>query len=92
MPKAFDFSNPPFDRLTPGEAEKLRESLDIVYFRPGEAIIVKDMPANALYVVIKGTLEERDEAGLHALLGPKDTFDSRALVHDKSGHGFVAHE
>jgi CBS domain-containing protein len=92
MPKAFDISNPPFDRLTPSEAEKLRGSLDIVYFRPGETIIAKGAMANALYVVIKGTVEERDEADLLALLGPKDTFDSRALVHDKSEHGFLARE
>src|SRR5262249_30600504 len=92
MPKAFDISNPPFDRLTPNEAETLRGSLDIAYFRPGEAIIARDASANALYVVIKGTVEERDEASLLALLGPKDTFDSRALVHDKSGHGFFARD
>jgi CBS domain-containing protein len=92
MPRAFDISNPPFDRLTPDEAEKLRESLDIVYFRPGETIIAKGALADALYVVIKGTVEERNEADLLALLGPKDTFDSRALVHDKSGHGFIARE
>ena len=92
MPKAFDISNPPFDRLTPSEAETLRSSLDIAYFRPGEAIIARDALASALYVVIKGTIEERDEAGLLALLGPKDTFDSRALVQDRSGHGFIARD
>jgi CBS domain-containing protein len=92
MPKAFDISNPPFDRLTPDEAETLRASLDIAYFRPGEAIIAKDAFANALFVVIKGTVEERDHADLLALLGPKDSFDSRALVHGKSGHGFFARE
>src|SRR5262252_7336278 len=92
MPKAFDITNPPFDRLTPNEAETLRASLDIAYFRPGEAIIAKDAIASAFYVVIKGTVEERDDADLLALLGPKDTFDSRALVHDKSGHGFLARE
>jgi CBS domain-containing protein len=92
MPKAFDISNPPFDRLTPSEAETLRSSLDIAYFRPGEAIIARDALASALYVVIKGTIEERDEAGLLALLGPKDTFDCRALVQDRSGHGFIARD
>lgn len=92
MPKAFDASNPPFDRLTPGEAETLRASLDIAYFRPGEAIVGRDAPADALYVVIKGTVEERSEADLLALLGPKDTFDSRALVHDQNGHQFLARD
>jgi CBS domain-containing protein len=92
MPKAFDLNNPPFDRLTPNEAETLRASLDIAYFRPNEAIIAQDVLANAFYVVIKGTVEERDEAGLLALLGPKDSFDSRALVYGQGGHAFFARE
>ncbi|MBH5387735.1 putative nucleotidyltransferase substrate binding domain-containing protein [Bradyrhizobium diversitatis] len=92
MPKAFDISNPPFDRLTPNEAETLRAALDIAYFSPGEAIIRRDAPAEALYVVIKGIVEERSEVDLLALLGPKDTFDSRALVHDHNGHRFIARD
>ena len=70
----------------------MRAALDIAYFRPGETIIEQNTPANALYVVIKGTIEERDGSDLLALLGPKDSFDSRALVHGKSGHAFVARE
>lgn len=92
MPKAFDISNPPFDRLTANEAETLRAALDIAYFSPGEAIIRRDAPAEALYVVIKGIVEERSEVDLLALLGPKDTFDSRALVHDHNGHQFFARD
>jgi len=92
MPKAFDAANPPFDRLTTTEVEKLRAALDIDYFRPDEAIIEQDRPADALYIVIKGTIEERDDKDLLALLGPKDSFDSRALVHGRSGHAFVARE
>ena len=92
MPNAFDTSNPPFDRLTPEEAATLRAALDIAYFRPGETVIAQDTPAEALYVVIKGTIEERDDRDLLALLGPKDSFDSRALVHGKSGHAFLARE
>ena len=85
-------TNPPFDRLTSQEVETLRAALDIDYFRPGETIIAQNAPANALFVVIKGTIEERDGSDLLALLGPKDSFDSRALVHGKSGHAFVARE
>jgi CBS domain-containing protein len=92
MPKAFDAANPPFDRLTPTEVETLRAALDIAYFRPEESIIEQNTSADALYVVIKGTIEERDDDDLLALLGPKDSFDSRALVHGKSGHAFVARE
>jgi CBS domain-containing protein len=92
MPNVFDAANAPFDRLTPQEVETLRAVLDIAYFRPGETIIAQNAPAGALFVIIKGTVEERDGGDLLALLGPKDTFDSRALVHGQSGHGFVAHE
>ncbi|HEY4987870.1 MAG TPA: DUF294 nucleotidyltransferase-like domain-containing protein, partial [Bradyrhizobium sp.] len=92
MPNVFDASNPPFDRLTSSEVEKLRAALDVAYFRPGETIIAQHTPANALFVVIKGTIEERDGSDLVALLGPKDSFDSRALVHGKSGHAFLARE
>jgi CBS domain-containing protein len=92
MPKGFDISNPPFDRLTSREAETLRASLDVAYFRPGETIIGTGVLADALYVIIKGTVEERDQADLLALLGNKDTFDSRALVHDQNGHAFLARD
>ena len=92
MPNAFDAANAPFDRLTSQEVETLRAALDIGYFRPGETIIAQNAPASALFVVIKGTVEERDGGDLLALLGPKDSFDSRALVHGKSGHAFVARE
>jgi CBS domain-containing protein len=92
MPNAFDPDNPPFDRLTPQELETLRRALDIGYYRPGETIIVQGMPAEALYIVIKGTVEERAGDELIAWLGPNDTFDSRALVQGQSGHAFTARE
>ena len=92
MPNAFDANNPPFDRLTPQEIETLRRALDIGYFRPGETIIGQGAPADALYTVIKGVVEERAGAEIVALLGPNDSFDSRALVQGQSGHDFLARE
>ncbi len=92
MPNAFDEHNPPFDRLTPQEIETLRRALDIGYFRPGETIIAQGAPAEALYVVIKGVVEEKAGAEIVALLGPNDFFDSRALVQGHSGHDFIARE
>ncbi|WP_409188739.1 putative nucleotidyltransferase substrate binding domain-containing protein [Bradyrhizobium sp. RDM4] len=92
MPNVFDATNPPFDRLTSQEVETLRGVLDIAYFRPEEIIVAQNEPASALFVVIKGTVEERDGSDLLALLGPKDSFDSRALLHGTSGHAFVARE
>jgi len=92
MPNAFDENNPPFDRLTPQEVETLRRTLDIAYFRPGEIIIAQGAPAEALYVVIKGAVEECAGDEIVALLGPNDSFDSRALVQGQSGHAFRARE
>jgi CBS domain-containing protein len=92
MPNAFDENNPPFDRLTAQEIESLRRAVDIGYFRPGETIIAQGAPAEALYVVIKGEVEERAGEEIVAILGPKDSFDSRALVQGQSAHAFLSRE
>ena len=92
MPTGFDTTNPPFDRLTLPEMEELRAALDIAYFHPGEVVVRKGQPAEALFVVIKGTIEGRDGDVLHAMLRAKDSFDSRAVVHGAAGEDFVAAE
>ena len=92
MPNAFDPRNPPFDRLTKPELETLLKALDIGYFRPGDTIIGQNEPADSIFVIIKGLVEERTADEVIAHLGPKDTFDSHALVQGQSRHAFVAHE
>ena len=92
MPKVFDADNPPFDRLTPQQIERLRAAIDIGYFRPGETIIGEGALADQMFVVIKGQVEEREGSELVAMLGPKDSFDARALMHGKSPHAFIARE
>jgi CBS domain-containing protein len=92
MPKAFDANNPPFDRLTPLQMDRLRASLDIGYFRPDEQIIGQGAAADHLVVVIKGQVEERDGTEPITMLGPKDSFDARAIMHGTSPHAFVARE
>ena len=39
MPKAFDFSNPPFDRLRPMEVERVSRLVDVVFFRKGQTVL-----------------------------------------------------
>jgi CBS domain-containing protein len=92
MPSAFDASNPPFDRLTQEEIGELRAALDIAYLRPGEAVLIPGQKAETLCVIIKGSVEVRSGGTLNALLGPKDAFDSRALVHGAAGEDFIAAE
>ena len=92
MPHAFDARNPPFDRLDSAEIDKLRAVLDIGYFAPGETIVAADSPAAFFHVVIKGAVEERTGDVADAVLGPKECFDARALLHSKPGASFVAAE
>jgi CBS domain-containing protein len=92
MPQAFDAHNPPFDRLNHQEIGELRAALDIGYFRPGERIVEHGKHSELLHVVIKGAVEERDGEDLIAVLGPKDSFDARSLVHGTAGAAFVAAE
>jgi CBS domain-containing protein len=92
MTSGFDAQNPPFDRLSQPEIEDLRAAIDIGYFRPGERIIAAGESAEHLHVLIKGSVEERQGDTVLAVLGPKDSFDSRALVHGAAGDDFVAAE
>jgi CBS domain-containing protein len=92
MPQRFDNRNPPFDRLAHDEVNELRAALDIGYFTPGTVIIEREQGSDQLYVIIKGSVEEHDNEGIEGVLGPKDSFDARALVHGASGSRFVAAE
>lgn len=92
MATGFDAQNPPFDRLSQPEAEELRAAADIGYFAPGEVIVARGAAADVLHVVIKGAVEAREGEALQGVLGPRDSFDSRALVHGAAGEDFRAAE
>jgi len=88
----FDATNPPFDRLLQHELDELITSLDVGYYRPGEVIVRQAHASEHLHVVIKGSVEVRESGSLQLVLGPKDSFDSRAVVHGAAGEDFVATE
>jgi CBS domain-containing protein len=92
MPQSFDSHNPPFDRLTHDEIGELRATLDIDYFRPGEVIVERGSSSEHLHVIIKGAVEERDGDEVEAVLGAKESFDARAVVHGAAGARFIAAE
>ena len=93
MPRAFDTRSPPFDRLSPDQQAELVAALDIGYFRPGEAIMETGAASDHLHVVLKGAVEEVDDDGhLLAVLGPKQMFGIRAVVHGAAGARYVAAE
>lgn len=79
MPEAFDFSIPPFDRLTPPEQQRLMHALDIGVYSTGDALIECDHTSDCLFVVLSGLVHERSGGTVVAVYGPKDTFDIRAL-------------
>jgi CBS domain-containing protein len=90
--QSFDIHNPPFDRLSHEEAGELRAALDIGYFQPGEVIVERGRSSDQLHVIIKGLVEERDGDEIEAVLGAKDSFDARAVVHGSAGSRFIARE
>lgn len=92
MSAILDASMAPFDRLTSEEADSLRAAMDVVYFRPDETIVAEGAPPEGLFIVIKGCVEEREQGELVGLLGPKDFFDSRAVVQGVGVSGFIARE
>ena len=92
MNPIFDTATAPFDRLTSEEVETLRSATDVAYFRPGATIIGEGAPPEGLYIIVKGCVEERAQGELVGLLGPKDFFDSRALVQGAGVSAFVARE
>ena len=90
--QGFDAQNPPFDRLTRDEVDRLGAAMDIGYFAPGATIVKVGEGSDFLHVIIKGAVEERHAEEVAALLGPKDTFDSGAVVHGSANASFVATE
>jgi CBS domain-containing protein len=88
----FDALNPPFDRLTHAEVEQLRAVIDIGYFAPGSVIVERGGSSEFLHVIIKGSVAEKNGETTESLLGPKDTFDSEAVVHGSANASFVAAE
>ena len=93
MPRSFDTKSPPFDRLSDTEAAELVAALDIGYFRAGETVLERGAGSDHFHVVLKGAVEEHDDdEHVVAVLGPKDCFGSRAVVHGGAGAHYVAAE
>ena len=92
MPNAFDFASSPFDCLDPDEQRLVRDSVDIAYFREGEALLEPGAVPTHLFVIIKGHVSQLDAGEIVASFGPRDCFDGRALVAGQASSRFVATE
>jgi CBS domain-containing protein len=92
MPTAFDFSIPPFDRLTNAELERFEASLDVAFFRQGEVIIDAGQVPESFFIVIKGQVHELDGEAVVAVHRTNDCFDTALLMERVSTHRFVVYE
>ncbi|HET6467466.1 MAG TPA: putative nucleotidyltransferase substrate binding domain-containing protein [Geminicoccaceae bacterium] len=92
MRKAFDFASPPFDRLRPAEAERVRAAVDVAFFRRGHVVLRRGDLPDFFYIVVKGVVEERDGEEVVGLHEAEDAFDSGILIHQACRHDFVVRE
>lgn len=89
----FDFSLSPYHTLNIDQRALLEKSADIVFFDDDSKVLSIGDTADALYVVIKGTIKEVDaDNEIVALYHPKDSFDTRALFKPVLEHDFVVAE
>lgn len=92
MSDAFDFANPPFDRLGAAERDKVRAATDIAYYRAGEALVRPGQPMEHLFVVLKGLVAVKEGDEVVTVHGSGDAFGAMALLHGKDPQLFEAQE
>ncbi len=92
MPEQFNTQHPPFDKLSSEQTQVLLDSLDIAYFRQGDRILAIDQESDSLFVLIKGSVEQRNARQVIAHFGHDDLFDAEALLKGKSSHQYLAIE
>jgi CBS domain-containing protein len=90
--KAFDFSIPPFDRLTDRELERFKARLDVAFFRKGATVIRAGEVPESFFIIVKGAIQEVSGGEVVALHGPNDCFDTSLLVERQSRHAFFVEE
>lgn len=77
----FDFSTAPYNSLTSLQRQTLEKATDIVFFDDQATVIQANDSIDALYIVIKGMIQEVDADGeVLALYHPSDSFDTRLCL------------
>ena len=92
MPNAFNFSESPFDSLSPDEQRLVRNSVDIAYFPANETILDIGIQPTHLFVIIKGVVQQYEGNEVINSYAVNDCFDGRGLVAEKVSSRFVAAE
>ncbi|ANC92447.1 CBS domain-containing protein [Azospirillum humicireducens] len=82
----FDFGRPPFDLLTADQRAALAGALDVALY-PHEAVILcREEPTDSLFVVLRGSVQERRGGEVAAVHGPGDRFGLQALYGGACGY------
>ena len=92
MPNAFNFSESPFDSLSPEEQRLVRNSVDIAYFRAEQVILDIGVEPTHLFVIIKGAVHQYEGNEIINTYGTNDCFDGRGLVAGQVSSRFAAAE
>jgi CBS domain-containing protein len=90
--EAFLKSIHPFQLLTPRELTKAVNSMDIAYYTKDAILISPDIPAQFLYLIVKGEVGEYHEEELVKVYNNSNTFDADSLIYDKTEDTFVVLE
>ncbi|PSJ44767.1 cyclic nucleotide-binding protein [Zobellella endophytica] len=94
MQDQFNFDHPPFNTLSPEQRQDVLDQTDIAYFRRGETILRPGQLVDALYIILKGVVEERhaERNEIYAQYTTDDLFDIRGQFDGECRHGYVALE
>ncbi|ACH67052.1 cyclic nucleotide binding protein [Aliivibrio fischeri MJ11] len=94
MPNDINFSLAPFNRLTSEQQEIITKSTDIAYFRVGDTIIHEGQTSDNLFIIMKGSVEERSNTSgeIYAHYTHDDIFDVRSQFEHQVKHSYIALE
>ncbi|NOQ29511.1 MAG: CBS domain-containing protein [Helicobacteraceae bacterium] len=82
----------PFDELSSSVKEDLISKMNIAYYPKNTILISPTVPADFLYIIIKGVVHENIEDELQNVYGANDTFDPTSLIEAKTASHFVVKE
>jgi CBS domain-containing protein len=92
VPKSFDFSISPFDRLTDKERQKVVNALDVAYFKTDDYLLTRTETPEHLFVLIKGVVQEFRQNDLVNVYSATDFFDPHSLFDSTCKSDFKATE
>lgn len=82
----------PFDLLDQRVIAQLSTHMDIAYYPKETVLIGPRLPAEHLYIIIKGNVSEFIGDELHNVYTARDSFDANALIYGDTKSRFVVQE